>query len=152
GTFIAQLPKFGPAPLHGWQFAGIITMQSGNPFTITDNTGAALYGVTSSRASFAPGATIDSVTLSGNVRDRLTRYFDTAGFAKPGNEFGTSGRNILIAPPQSNVDFSIIKKTAMPKHESGNIEFRAEFFNVLNHANFDRPQNSISSSTFGQIT
>ena len=152
GTVIYELPKIGPAALQGWQFSGIVTVQSGLPFNITDNTGAALYGVTSSRANWAPGATVSSVTLSGNVRNRLTRYFDTSGFVKAGNEFGNTGRNILIGPGQSNVDFSVIKKTKMPKTEAGNIEFRTEFFNLLNHANFDLPQNSVTSSTFGQIT
>jgi hypothetical protein len=152
GTVIYELPKIGPGALQGWQFSGIVTVQSGLPFNITDNTGAALYGVTSSRANWAPGATVSSVTLSGNVRNRLTRYFDTSGFVKAGNEFGNTGRNILIGPGQSNVDFSVIKKTKMPKTEAGNIEFRTEFFNLLNHANFDLPQNSVSSSTFGQIT
>jgi hypothetical protein len=152
GTFIGELPKFGPRALQGWQFSGIITMQSGNPFTVTDSTGAALYGVTSSRANFASGASINSVTLSGRPQDRLTRYFDTTGFAKAGNEFGNAGRNILIGPGQANVDFSIIKKSALPKHETGNVEFRTEFFNLLNHANFSAPNSSITSSTFGQIT
>jgi hypothetical protein len=152
GTFIGELPKFGPKALQGWQFSGIITMQTGNPFTVTDSTGAALYGVTSSRANFAPGASVSSVTLSGRAQDRLTRFFDISGFAKAGNEFGTAGRNILIAPGQANVDFSIIKKTAIPKHEQGNVEFRTEFFNLLNHANFNAPNSSITSGTFGQIS
>jgi hypothetical protein len=152
GTVIYELPKIGPAALQSWQFSGIVTVQSGLPFTITDSTGAALYGVTSSRANWSPGATVSSVTLSGNVRDRLTRYFDTSGFAKAGNEFGNSGRNILIGPGQSNVDFSVIKKTKLPRTETGNIEFRTEFFNLLNHANFDLPNSNVNSSTFGQIT
>jgi len=153
GTFIFDLPKFGPAVLQGWQFSGILTTQSGLPYTIQDNTGAALYGVTSSRASWKPGATVASVTLSGSVQDRLNRYFDTSGFVNAaGTEFGNTGRNILVGPGQSNVDFSVIKKTPMPKRESGNIEFRVEFFNLLNHANFDVPNNNVNSSTFGVIS
>src|SRR5207249_10028042 len=107
GSFIYDLPKFGPAALQGWEFSGILTRQSGLPFSITDSTGAALYGVTSSRANWKSGATIDTVTLSGDVRTRLNRYFDISGFDKSGNEFGNTGRNILIGPGQSNVDFSI---------------------------------------------
>jgi hypothetical protein len=152
GTFIYDLPAFGPTALQGWSFSGIVTRQSGLPFTITDGNGASLYG-TSARANFAPGATLETATLSGDVRSRLNAYFEKAAFASAGTGFGTAGRNILIGPPQSNVDFSIIKRTKLPKLESGNVEFRTEFFNLLNHANFDTPGSNIATtSTFGIIS
>jgi len=152
GTFIYDLPRFGPAALQGWQFSGILTVQSGLPISITDSSAATLYGVTTSRASWAPNATVDTATLSGNVRDRLNKYFDTAAFIRAGTGFGNVGRNILTGPGQSNVDFSIIKKTKLPKLESGSAEFRTEFFNLLNHANFNRPSGNVTSSQFGFIT
>ena len=53
---------------------------------------------------------------------------------------GNSGRNIMIGPGLTNVDFSIIKNTAIKKiSENFNVQFRAEFFNILNHANFNVP-------------
>lgn len=155
GTFILDLPKFGPTVLQGWQFSGIVTVQSGLPINITDSSAATLYGVTSARASWAPGATVNTATLSGDVRSRLNKFFDTASFVRAGTGFGNVGRNNLIGPGQSNVDFSIIKKTKLPKLESGNAEFRTEFFNLFNHANFNRPTGAsanISSSQFGIIT
>ena len=113
----------------------------------------------SARASWAPGATIQTATLTGDVRSRLNRYFDTSAFVRAGNGFGNTGRNILTGPGQSNVDFSVIKKTKLPKLESGNVEFRTEFFNLFNHANFARPTSptsdvnaNITSGTFGVIT
>jgi hypothetical protein len=52
-------------------------------------------------------------------------------------QLGTSGRNILSGPPERNWDFSIVKNTKLGfLGEGGNLEFRAEFFNVLNHPNF----------------
>src|SRR6185436_163653 len=107
GTFIYDLPAFGPTALQGWSLSGILTKQSGLPFTITDGNGASLYG-TSSRANFALGETAETATLSGDVRSRLNAYFNKAAFASAGTGFGTAGRNILIGPPQSNIDFSII--------------------------------------------
>jgi len=53
---------------------------------------------------------------------------------------GDSGRNILIGPGTSNLDFSIFKNVPIKKiSESFNVQFRAEFFNILNHANFAVP-------------
>jgi hypothetical protein len=55
-------------------------------------------------------------------------------------QLGTAGRNILSGPPLRNWDFSLVKKTKVGfLGEAGNIEFRAEFFNVLNHPNFGEP-------------
>ena len=152
GTFIYELPAFGPPALQGWQFSGIVTKQSGLPFTVTDGNGGALYG-TGSRANWAPGATVETATLSGDVRSRLNAYFNKAAFVGSGNGFGDTGRNILIGPPQSNFDFSIIKRTKLPKLESGNVEFRTEFFNLFNHANFDNPGSNVATaSSYGIIS
>ena len=72
-----------------------------------------------------------------------------------GIDFGNVGRDVLRGPHQTNVDFSIIKR--FPIHESKNVEFRAEFFNLFNHVNFANPNGnftavpSTSISNTGQI-
>jgi hypothetical protein len=59
------------------------------------------------------------------------------------NLFGNGGRNTLIGPGQFTVDFSLFKNNYVPRiSESFNIQFRAEFFNVLNHSNFQAPINN----------
>src|SRR4029078_10213873 len=103
-----------------------------------------------SRPSWAPGATRDSAT--SNVPPGY--FFNPFAFVRPvvlsgqlipssngsatagaaGTDFGNVGRNVLRGPRQTNVDFSIIKRFAMG--ETKNIELRAEFFNLFNHANF----------------
>jgi hypothetical protein len=61
----------------------------------------------------------------------LTNCSDTVG------QLGTAGRNILTGPPERNWDFSIVKETKLGfLGEGGMLEFRAEFFNILNHTNF----------------
>ncbi len=61
----------------------------------------------------------------------LTNCSDTIG------QLGTGGRNILTGPPERNWDFSVVKDTKLGfLGEGGNLQFRAEFFNVLNHPNF----------------
>jgi Carboxypeptidase regulatory-like domain len=64
------------------------------------------------------------------------------------NVLGTSGRNRFYGPGLTTVDFSIFKNTAVPKiSETFNVQFRAEFFNILNHTNFLSPG---FLNTFGQ--
>lgn len=62
----------------------------------------------------------------------------------PGNfigQLGTAGRNILSGPPERDWDFSIVKQTKLGfLGEGGTLEFRAEFFNILNHTNFSGDQ------------
>jgi hypothetical protein len=60
-----------------------------------------------------------------------------------GTDFGNVGRNVLRGPGQTNVDFSVIKR--FPFRESRNIETRAEFFNLFNHANFANPISNLSA-------
>jgi hypothetical protein len=64
--------------------------------------------------------------------------------------FGNSGASIVTGPGQSNVDMSILKKIRLS--ESRLVEFRAEFFNLLNNPQFSNPDTNFSSSTFGQIS
>jgi hypothetical protein len=70
------------------------------------------------------------------------------------------GRNAIIGPGLFNVDMSIIKDTRIPKFgENFNIQFRAEFFNILNHTNFQGPTDNLvaldpllaDNPSFGQI-
>jgi hypothetical protein len=77
------------------------------------------------------------------------------------NLLGNLGRNAIIGPGLINVDFSVVKNTKIPKiSENFNVQFRAEFFNVLNHPNFAPPVNNMEAFDpsgnltpgFGQIT
>jgi hypothetical protein len=64
-------------------------------------------------------------------------------------QFGNAGRNIVDGPAFQQWDFSALK--SIPIHESINLQFRAEFFNIFNNVNFLLPNNDISSPNFGQI-
>lgn len=118
--------------------------QSGTPFSILDTSGAALYGTSNSRASFAPGATVETAIRSGRIQDRLTQYFNQAAFVRAGNDFGNTGRNILRGPAQRNFDLSVNKRFAVS--ERLGLEWRTEFFNLFNLVNFAEPGNSITAS------
>ena len=66
-----------------------------------------------------------------------------------GTDIGNVGRNVLRGPTQSNIDFSVGKR--FPLAESKGIEFRADFFNLPNHANRNNPVSDISSADFGKV-
>ena len=133
----------------GWQVAGVSILQSGTPFSILDTSGAAFYGTANSRASYAPGATLTTAQGSGRTQDRLNQYFNTAAFVRSGNFFGDTGRNILRGPSQRNLDLSVNKQIAVT--ERVRLEWRSEFFNILNVANFANPGGSITAASYGII-
>jgi hypothetical protein len=133
--------------LNGWQFSGIITAQSGIPFSVISTSGATVYN----RADLLrPG----NGAKTGPVKQSLDAYFDSSAFAvslATTPPFGTSPRNLLRGPSQKSVDFSIIKVLRVT--ESNRIEFRAEFFNLFNTVNFSLPNNNMSvPGTVARIT
>ena len=139
---------FGKKLINSWSVSGIVTLQSGLPFSIYgDDT---LFEATT--ADLKAGRTLSSAIKGGNVADRLKEYFDTTAFVVPSafGDFGQLGRNIIRGPKQINTDLSIMK--LIPVTESQRLEFRAEFFNLFNNVNWANPVNVISpSSNFGSI-
>jgi hypothetical protein len=142
---------FGKKLLDSWSLSGIVTLQSGTPFSVLGED--TLFAATT--ADLKAARTVASAIKSGNVADRLGNnnnpYFDTTAFASPSafGDFGQLGRNIIRGPKQINTDFSIMK--LIPVTESQRLEFRAEFFNLFNNVNFANPVNIQSSYNFGQI-
>ena len=131
---------FGKKLLNSWSVSGIVTLQSGTPFSIL---GEDTF-LEATRADLAPGRTLASAIKSGNVADRLNAYFDPSAFVIPPAytpDWGQLGRNIIRGPKQINTDFSIMK--SIPVTESQRVEFRAEFFNLFNNVNFANPINAI---------
>lgn len=80
------------------------------------------------------------------VRRGAFRRLDPAAEA---GQFGNEGRNVVRGPGIANIDLSLFKNFAIT--ESKRLQFRAECFNLANHANFALPQNDIASPEFGQI-
>src|SRR5262249_22473358 len=88
----------------------------------------------------------------GNVtREGLPDVRSTAPVTNPSlRTYGTLPRNFFLGPSRTNFDLAIAKMTYL--REQMGLEFRAEFFNIFNTAQFSNPDTSITSSTFGQIT
>ncbi|MBV8571603.1 MAG: TonB-dependent receptor [Acidobacteriaceae bacterium] len=157
GTY--ALPAWHAAPraagllVNGWQVNTIVTLASGTPFTVYDSDNAPMQGdapeITgfySSRPNLLPnpnsGPHTPNEWVSRSAFQQLTQA------ANPG-EFGNEGRNAIRGPGLATVDVSLFKNFTVT--ESSLVQFRAEAFNALNHANFMLPENDIASPEFGQI-
>ncbi|MEP7338500.1 MAG: carboxypeptidase regulatory-like domain-containing protein [Acidobacteriota bacterium] len=136
--------------LSGWQTFGVITLQTGRPFTVAllpefdnSNTGISNLGfLGNDRPNLVGQGKLDNPTPE--------RWFNTAAFRfPPFGSFGNSGRNILDGPSFKNINFSLVKNTAIK--ESFTVQFRTEFFNLFNHPNFGLPDNFAGSPSFGRI-
>ena len=165
----ARRSTAGRLLLSGWQVAGIITAMSGQPFDIVDTgAGSFYFGPNSglSRPNWSPGATRDTATSNvppgyffnpfAFVRpvvqngQPIPSSNGTARAGAPGTDIGNVGRNPLRGPRQTNVDFSVIKR--FPVGEAKSVEFRAEFFNLFNHVNFDNPVSNLNAAGVEQNT
>ncbi len=136
--------------LRGWQTNGVWAFQTGRPFTVT-----LLPGVDNSNTGLPSigFGVVDrpNVIASPEITDPgPDRWFNTSAFATPAyGTFGNAGRNILEGPGFSSVNISVIKNTTL--REGLALQFRAEIFNLLDHANFDLPNNFLGSPSFGRI-
>ena len=166
---IYRLPEFtqkGGAVatlMNGWWISGILSLQTGYPFnplvSANRSRSKATIGTQASnsdRPDLAPGrhnSNIVSGTTAGCAGVTAGRklgtpdlYYDPCAFTLQQAGFlGTAGRNILRGPGLANLDFSIVKDSAVKfLGEGGKVEFRTEFFNVLNRPNFaSKPATSV---------
>jgi hypothetical protein len=158
-SFTYDLPfKSGNKTLNAlvgnWQAGGIITRQSGQPFTVNFNGDRANTGQLNQRPNL-----IDDPNLSSSART-VERWFNTSAFVvQPVGALGMAGRNILEGPGTNLVDFSLLKNIPISEHQR--LQFRSEFFNLFNHANFDFPErfcggttsgSPCAATTFGRVT
>ena len=131
--------------LGDWRFNGILTLQSGAPFTVN---------IVEDRANVGAGPAqrpnqIGDPNLPGDQRTP-DRWFNTEAFslADPFT-FGNAKRNSVLAPGLFNVDMSFQKNWIFPT--GSRLEFRWEIFNAFNRANFDVPNRFFGSPNFGRI-
>ena len=127
--------------LEGWSVGGIISIMSGLPFT--GNLGAFNNSATLGlQAADRPNLKSNVTPCSDSViRGQPDQWFDATIFTlPPPGQFGNAGRNILCGPRLVNFDFSVLKDTRLSERVV--LQFRAEFFNLFNHASFDVPVNT----------
>jgi len=155
--FFHDAPAWSHAVLGGWQLNGIATLMSGTPFTVFDSTDVSDQGGAPEITGFSANRPNRVSGQDPNAGPRTTSaWLNAAAFAQvipdpnsPVQQFGSAGRNVGLGPRFADWDFSMFKNFRVT--ESKNIQFRAEFFNVLNHPNFRLPDSDISSPTFNTI-
>ena len=128
--------------LGGWQINGIATLLSGFPFTPVIGTNRSGDGDTRNpdRPSLNPAFT--GPVVLGNPN----QWFDPNAFLRPAaGTYGNLGRGVFRGPALAELDLSLFKTTKVA--EKADLEFRAEFFNALNHANFGTPNGTVFSGT-----
>ncbi|MBI4481766.1 MAG: TonB-dependent receptor [Acidobacteria bacterium] len=134
--WLGSAKGFLPYLLGGWSLNGIVTVAAGSPFTIENSFNRSrtlALGITlADRPDLKAGASNNPV-LGGP-----DRYFDPVAFTlQPAGNIGTLGRNTVIGPGFASTDFSLFKNNQVT--EKVNLQFRAEFFNLLNRPNFNSP-------------
>src|SRR5262245_20321055 len=140
-----------------WQWNGIFSARSG--FPVTPWLGTNQSGNGDTRIPDLPNLNPnfkDTSILGSDGFKKTGRFYDPNAFLLPlTGTFGNVSRGALRGPALFNVDTSLFKRVTL--REGLNLQFRAEFFNVLNHANFDTPNpilfnGTVPSATAGVIT
>jgi hypothetical protein len=151
--FSRSAPRFARAMLAGWQMNAIATFSSGTPFTVYDSANSSLQGSApeisgffSSRPDLISDPNSGPHTANQWVSPSAFRRLDPIAQA---GQFGNEGRNTIRGPGLGDVDFSLLKDIVAA--ERARLQFRAECFNLANHANFGLPDNDLASRNFGRI-
>jgi hypothetical protein len=150
----------GPAgyALRDWTFSGVLTLQSGQPFTAIDSAGGTAVGPSSPNLItpvFSSSFTCGNAVATS---DRLDGYLQVAAFQPApavgpdgSTGYGNVGRNCFRGPWQKNLDFSIGRTFRFGEHH--NLKFSADFFNFTNTPSFASPTiTDIHSAASGATT
>jgi hypothetical protein len=139
--------------VNGWQLNLIGIANSATPFTVYDSANVSL------QASAPPisGYFASRPNLAGNPNrgpHTVAQWIDPANFQRlnpttQAGQFGNAGRNVARGPDSADVNISAIKNFQVSERVT--LQFRAESFNVANHANFGLPIADIASPSFGKV-
>ena len=127
-----------------WSFGGFATLQSGAPFTVVT--------LANTTNAFPAGPLRpDVVAETKDPQRTLSRWFNAAAFRAPAPfTFGNSPRNGLRGGSLKTLDATVSKQFRMTERWS--TEVRGEFYNLLNHANFDPPGRTLGAADFGVVS
>jgi hypothetical protein len=153
-TFLSNSGRLVDSVLGGWQLNGIFNFSTGRPMLITTNR-FNLNQTVASNPNFSGGFNnLGTVNKGGSLVTFITTQ-QAAAFTNPGpGSPGTLADYAFHGPGFSSIDASLFKKFPL-FNERMQLQFRAEFFNVVNHASFQSPPSTslnIDSGSFGVLT
>jgi hypothetical protein len=144
-SFLYEVPNMRKLPKvlgNGWQLGGILSLQTGQPFSVLTGQDNSSTGLGNDRPDVIGDPNAGPHTVH--------QWFNTAAFTPNQSlTFGNAGRNIVVGPGFHNFDFSVMKNTRIG--EQANLQFRAEVFNIANHPNFALPANILAAPNFGTL-
>ncbi|MGA8152990.1 MAG: TonB-dependent receptor [Terriglobales bacterium] len=133
--------------LSGWMLSGITRFTTGFPITMSEDDDNSLCGC---GGADVPNYDGQPIHFFNPRKSANHQFFSISPFTPEAvGVAGNSNRRFFHGPGINNWDFALEKNTAVT--EKTNLEFRAEFFNAFNHAQFGNPSGDISSSSFGQV-
>jgi hypothetical protein len=142
---------FGGAPkrlVEGWSLNGITRLATGFPIGISQSGDRSLTGAGGvDRPDYVGG-----LVITNDVRNTPNhQYFNKSAFTSEVlGTMGNANQRFFHGPGLNNFDLGVQKITRV--RESMSVQFRAEFFNAFNHAQFNNPQGNFSSGNFGRVT
>jgi hypothetical protein len=143
----------------GWRTSGLIQHHSGDSLTAYANSDVSLTGLSQDRAQrdYTKATYSRDASGAGNCATGKSciNWMNNAAFAIPvntgaGTGFGNVVKGSLRGPGFTNWDGAVIR--SFPVYRETNIEFRVEYFDILNHTELSNPTTALSSSSFGTIT
>ena len=135
----------GRSVLRGWQVSGFITLQSGAPFAALDGADPG-FRLTPIRASVNTSLDLARMSVSQILQSGGAALFRRVTATE---ELGNIGRNVLRSSGIKNIDFGLVKNTAITRiNEAARLQFRADFYNLTNTRNFGIPEGRVSSANF----
>lgn len=142
----------------GWQWTGIFTHMSGDAMTILAGTDRSLTNLGGDRADFVGplsdyGGVAPASTRTGCGSSTCVPWLNTSLFALPPiGTYGNVGKGAFRGPSATNFDMALLKNFyPFRNHENLRFQIRGDFFNVLNHPQFDDPNVRRNSGNFGGI-
>ncbi len=138
----------------GWQVSGILQLQTGFPFTINYKGDPINIGGGSGHILVRPNYVLSSngTNVDPNLptdQRSTSEWFNTAAFVQPIASFGDVGRNTMTGPNLINLDAALVR-TFHPVERVA-LQFRAEFFNLANHPNYNLVGRIVNDPTFGIV-
>ena len=159
--FFREQRSFVGKSLGGWQASGIVTYNTGLPFTATtSNLDYAGLGLINANPTARPNLLCDP---NAGAPHTPQQWFNTACFQTnppntgtgstglPNNP-GTAGRGVINGPPTTRFDFTMSKFVRFREGGRTGLQLRVEAYNIFNHTNFRALSTNVTASTFGQVT